>query len=207
MSQSHGESTKGDAADSGARFTRVTWSPTAFADGPAESSRLTLALSAGVLEGPAADRWLSLVTAAAGLGDEAWKSGTTDVAAAAPPAPDASGALSAFGAGAEAVVADCARGRNATKAVARNRKIAAPLAKVDKVRSGASQNGTDTRGTRDRDGTGIGSPAMRRAVPRSSARRVRQSAHVSRCACTEARASDESALSRYADSSPNGCTA
>src|SRR2546430_6780571 len=80
--------------------------------------------------------------------------------------------------------------------------MAAPLASVEKVRRGASQNGTDTRGTSDRDGTSMGSAAMSRAVPRSSARRVRQSAHVSRCACTEARASDESAPSRYAERSP-----
>src|SRR5438552_4153315 len=40
-----------------------------------------------------------------------------------------------------------------------------------------------------------------------SARRVRHRAHESRCACTEARASDESAPSRYAERSPNGCTA
>jgi hypothetical protein len=38
--------------------------------------------------------------------------------------------------------------------------MAAPLAKVENVRSGASQNGTATRGTSERDGTGIGSFAM-----------------------------------------------
>src|SRR5437773_1016396 len=86
-------------------------------------------------------------------------------------------------------------------------RLVASLASVEKVRSATIQTGAETRGTSDRDGTGIGRAAMSRAVPRSSARRVRQMAHVSRCACTEARASGESARSRYAERSPNGCTA
>jgi hypothetical protein len=92
-------------------------------------------------------------------------------------------------------------------AEATNTKIAATLANVENVRTGAIQTGTAMRGTRDRDGRGTGRLAMSRAVPRSSARRVRQRAHVSRCACTEVRASGESALSRYAERSSNGCTA
>src|SRR5947207_2543446 len=87
------------------------------------------------------------------------------------------------------------------------RFAAAALETVENVRSRAIHGETPTRGTSDRDGTGIGKAAMSRAVPRSSARRVRHRAHESRCACTEARASDESAPSRYAERSPNGCTA
>src|SRR2546428_665379 len=145
----------------------------------------------------------SLVTAGTALGDGAPNLSELGGCSEVSPAPDAAGRDTA---GAAALPADCARGKDAITAEARNRKMAAPLAKVEKVRSGVSQNGTDTRGTSDRDGTGMGSAAMSRAVPRSSARRVRQSAHVSRCACTEARASDESAPSRYAERSPNGCT-
>ena len=111
------------------------------------------------------------------------------------------------GAAAGALPALVSCGNEESTAEARNRKSAAPLAKVDSVRSGATQIGIDTRGTSDRDGTGIGRAAMSRAVPRSSARRVRQRAHVSRCACTEARAWGESASSRYAERSSNGCTA
>jgi hypothetical protein len=87
ISQRNGESTNGDAADSGARFTRVTWSATASAEGPAESTRPTsLAVSAGLPDAaPAAER--SLVTAGAGLGEKTWKF-WLGVAAAAPPPPD-----------------------------------------------------------------------------------------------------------------------
>jgi hypothetical protein len=92
-------------------------------------------------------------------------------------------------------------------AEARNTKIAATLANVENVRTRAIHGETETRGTSDREGTGMGRLAMSRAVPRSSARRVRQRAHVSRCACTEVRASGASALSRYAERSSNGCTA
>jgi hypothetical protein len=164
----------------------------------------TLPASDGVAEAAAAER--SLATTGAALGAETAKPCELGEASAAPPAPEAWGALTAFGAGAPAAVEDWARGKYEITADARNRKSAAPVANVAKVRSGASQTGTETRGTSDRDGTGIGSAAMSRAVPRSSAKRVRQRAHVSRCACTEARASDESALSRYAERSPNGCT-
>jgi len=128
-----------------------------------------------------------------------------EVAAVAPPL--ASSALAAgAGAAAGALHALVMRGNDETTAEARNRKRAAPLANVENVRSGASQTGTDTRGTSEREGTGAGSAAMSRAVPRSSARRLRHSAHASRCACTEARVSGESAPSKYAERSPNGCT-
>src|SRR5882672_6175843 len=206
-SQSHGDrrSAEGEGSATGAVFTRVDWSAAVYAVGLPESCR-SLAASAGAAEGvKEREAVRSPGAAAAGVGDERVKPSEFE-AAAAPPALDACGALTAFGAGAP-VEADCIRGKYAITAEAMNRKIAAPVAKVEKVRSGASQTGTDTRGTSDRDGTGIGSAAMSRAVPRSSARRVRQSAHVSRCACTEARASAESALSRYAERSPNGCTA
>jgi len=167
-----------------------------------------LAVDAGVAELPEAARFAGS-GAGTGLGDETLKF-TKDVGdAAAPSAVDAWGALTVFGAGAAAGAepALCVRGNDETTAVARNRKRAAPLANVEKVRSGASHTGTETRGTRERDGTRAGSAAISLAVPRSSASRVRHSAHVSRCACTEARASDESASSRYAERSPNGCTA
>src|SRR5207247_1751010 len=141
-----------------------------------------------------------LLTTGEGLGAKGWNPFGLGDAAEAPPTLKAAG-CDAAGAGAAAVPA--VRGNDAINAEARNRKIAAPLAKVENVRSGASQNGTETRGTSERDGTGFGSAAMSRAVPRSSASRDRQSAHVPRCACTEARASDESALSRYAERSPN----
>src|SRR5439155_18208747 len=113
----------------------------------------------------------------------------------------------AAGAAAGAEPALWARGNDDIAADTTNRKIAAALATAENVRSRAIHGETPTRGTSDRDGTGIGKAAMSRAVPRSSARRVRHRAHESRCACTEARASDESAPSRYAERSPNGCTA
>ena len=91
----------------------------------------------------------------------------------------------AAGAAAEPALVPTARGNVVRIAVAMNRKIAAPLAKVENVRRGASQIGTETRGISERDGTGKGSAAMSRAVPRSSARRLLQRPHVSRCACTE----------------------
>ena len=89
---------------------------------------------------------------------------------------------------------------------ATKRKSAAPLARVASVRIGASQNGADTRGTSEREGTGAGSAAMRRAVSRSSARRVRHTAQLPRCVPTAAFAEESSASSMYADSSTNGCT-
>ena len=124
-------------------------------------------------------------------------------------APLLAASRAALGAGtaAGADPALCARGNEDIAAETTNRRMAAALASVEKVRSATIQTGAETRGTSDRDGTGIGRAAMSRAVPRSSARRVRQMAHVSRCACTEARASGESARSRYAERSPNGCTA
>src|SRR5205814_91440 len=174
-------------------------------EGPAESwpRPISFAEAAGVAE---VSNLSGVLGAGAALGAETWKFWELGCAAALSPARDAAGCDKA-GAGAAALPVDCARGKVAITADARNRNIAAPLAKVENVRSGASQTGTETRGTSDREGTGIGRAAMSRAVPRSSARRVRQSAHVSRCACTLARASDESAPSRYAERSPKGCTA
>jgi hypothetical protein len=208
-SQNHGEVRNANGAGSATRLSCVLlWSAAALEEGPAESWRPTsFAVSVGVGVPPAAR--FAVSAAGTGLGDETLKFWKPDEGEAASPTLEAWGALTVFGAGAAAGAepALCMRGNDETTAVARNKKIAAPLAKVEKVRSGASQTGTDTRGTSDRVGTGDGSAAMSRAVPRSSARRVRQSAHVSRCACTEARASGESAPSKYAERSPNGCTA
>src|SRR5438477_5522965 len=124
-------------------------------------------------------------------------------------APPLDGSRAAFGAGAAAGAdpALCARGNGDIAAETMNRKMAAALATVENVRSATIKTGAEMRGTSDRDGTGIGRAAMSRAVARSSAKRVRQTAHVSRCACTEVRASGESAPSRYAERSSNGCTA
>src|SRR5439155_19464639 len=100
------------------------------------------------------------------------------VLAAAPPAPRArsreacgaaAGAATA-GAPLPVLVSDAlARSVDAAKA-----RTATPLAIAERVRSGAIQTGTDTRGTRERDGRTSGSPAIRCAVPRSSARRAEQ---------------------------------
>src|SRR5919204_6990838 len=117
-------------------------------------------------------------------------------------------ALLALGAGAAAVPALCELPpSDATSAEAMNRNRAAPLAIVDRVRSGATQIGIETRGTSERLGTSMGRAEIRRAVERSSARRARHKAHDARCASTLARASGPSAPSRYAESSANGCTA
>src|SRR5438309_6202824 len=209
-SENHGEERNANGAGSGTRLSCVLlWSAATFSEGAAESWRPTsFAVSVGVAVLPEAARFAASGEGA-GIGDETLKF-TKDVGdAAVPSAVDAWGALTVFGAGAAAGAepALCVRGNDETTAVARNRKRAAPLANVEKVRSGASHTGTETCGTRERDGTGTGSAAISLAVPRRSASRVRHSAHVSRCACTEARASDESASSRYAERSPNGCTA
>src|SRR6185503_16628607 len=82
--------------------------------------------------------------AGAGLGPAAWNFDGSPVAESAATPPDASGALTVLAAGAAADPAPIPRprGNDVRTAVAMNRKIAAPLANVVSVRSGASHIGT-----------------------------------------------------------------
>ena len=206
VNQSQGELRTANGDCCGPLFSRVSVANSG--EEPAASWRPTWLVASGGV-GDWADRSALVPGVALGALTLNSEGAPVDASSATPLGP---GALRVFGAGAAAGAAappalvPAARGNDESTADARNKKIAAPLAKVEKVRRGASQKGTEMRGTSERDGTGIGSAAMRRAVPRSSARRVRQGAHVSRCACTAAEASGESAPSRYAERSPNGCT-
>ena len=125
-SQSHGESriAKGAGSGTGAVLARVDWSTTEFAEGPAESWRPTsFVASLGVADWPAPVR--SLVTAGAALGEGALKLSELGGCSEVSPAPDEAGCDTAGAA--PAVAADCARGKYAITAEARNKKIAAPL--------------------------------------------------------------------------------
>ena len=116
---------------------------------------------------------------------------------------DAAGAGAAAGAP-PALVAD---GALEMSVVAAKARTASPLAIADRVRSGAIQNGTVSRGTSDREGAGAGRRRIRAAVARSSATRPGQTEQPARCVAISARRGSSSAPSRYAERSANGCTA